>query len=226
MNQLLSIDGDKIVIEKLLLKETQGNIAHSGNLSVTGVAQFKDSVTIEQNLAVAGSIDVDTIRVKNLIKIDEAEQLDAFTYSGETPQALDNKGLVWKEAGGLHQFVFRSEPRRLFSTESIDIHKSARYQLGGEDVIIQGRLGNSIVHSKLRSVGVLESITVAGDVNLSETVFVKNSLGRIGVNTEQPNAALSVVDNLVEVVMLFFYPLLIIRLFIRFLILLIQLDSP
>jgi hypothetical protein len=200
MNQLLSIDGDKIVIEKLLLKETEGNIAHSGNLSVTGVAQFKNSVILEQNLAVAGSIDVDTIRVKNLVKLDEADQLDAFTYSGETAQSLDNKGLVWKEAGGLHQFVFKSEPRRLFSTESIDLHKSARYQLGGEDVIIQGRLGNSIVHSKLRSLGVLESITVAGDVNLSETVFIKNSLGRIGINNEQPNAALSIVDNLVEVI--------------------------
>ena len=47
MNNLLSIDGDKIVIEKLRVKFTEGPITHAGNLEVVGQSKFNDGVVVK-----------------------------------------------------------------------------------------------------------------------------------------------------------------------------------
>lgn len=206
MNQLLSIDGDKLVIDKLKVSATEGNVEHSGNLSVSenftsnGVSTFNNLVKITKNLSVKGIVEADTLIVKKIVREDAAEQLDAFTYTADNARALNGKGVTWKEKEALHQIIFRDEPNRFYSTDSIDLHKSAKFQIGGEDVLMQGRLGNGILHSKLRSVGVLDVLSVAGDVNLSDTVFVKNSVSRLGINTDQPKAALGVLDENVEII--------------------------
>lgn len=199
MNQLLSIVDDKIVIEKLRLKHLEGNVLHSGNLTVVGAAAFNDSVTLDKDLKVKGAIEVETLKVANLIT-DNAEQKDAFTFEAHSLNQLDGKGLLWHEPTMTHQFVLRDEPRRIWTTENIDLHRDAKFQIGGADVVLADRLGNAIVHSNLKTVGVLESLSVRGDVDLGDSIFINSSLGRLGLNTDQPNGALSVVDNLVEVI--------------------------
>lgn len=199
MNQLLSIVDDKIVIEKLRLKHLEGNVLHSGNLTVVGTANFNDSVTLEKNLTVKGVVEVDTLKVTNLVT-DTVDRADAFTFEAHSLKQLDGKGLLWHEPTMTHQFVLRDEPRRIWTTENIDLHRDAKFQINGADVITKDRLGNAIQHSNLRSVGPLESLTVTGNVNLGDSIFINSSLGRLGVNTDQPNGTLSVVDNLVEVI--------------------------
>jgi hypothetical protein len=206
MNQLLSIDGDKLVIEKLKISETEGNLQHTGSVSISenftsdGVSTFNSLVKITKNLSVKGIVEADTLIVKKIIREDAAEQLDAFTYTADNARALNGKGITWKEKDSLHQIIFRDEPNRFYSTDSIDLHKSGKFQIGGEDVLAQGRLGNSILHSKLRSVGLLDVLNVAGDVNLADVAFIKNSVSRLGINTDQPKSALGVVDGNVEIV--------------------------
>jgi hypothetical protein len=199
MNQLLSLDGDKIVIEKLRVKYTEGPLIHAGNLQVVGVSKFDDTVQFAKNIAVSGTAEIETLKVKNLIR-EEAEQIDAFTFQGANARELENKGLLWHEPDYTHQLVFKHEPRRLFSTESLDLHRSGNYQIDGVTVLTQAALGNTVVNSNLQSVGTLNGLKVRGNVDLAQTVFVNSALSRFGVNTDQPNGALSVVDNLVEVV--------------------------
>lgn len=199
MNQLLSIDGDKIVIEKLRIKHLEGTVLHSGSLQVVGTAKFDDSVSFAKNVTVAGTVEIDTLKVKNLVR-NEAEQIDAFTFEGANARELENKGLLWHEPDYTHQFVFKHEPRRLFSSESIDLHRSGTYQIDGVTVLTPESLGTRVVNSNLQTVGTLTGLKVRGNVDLAETVFVNSALSRFGVNTDQPNGALSVVDNLVEVV--------------------------
>ena len=94
MSQLLSIVDDKIVIEKLSLKYLEGNVMHVGNLDLKGGLKVVQSSTFDTNLQVRGTITADTIHVKHIIK-DESTQLDAFTFTSESEEALDGKGLVW-----------------------------------------------------------------------------------------------------------------------------------
>jgi hypothetical protein len=201
MSQLLSIVDDKIVIEKLSLKYLDGNVMHVGNLDLKGGLKVVQSSVFDTNLQVRGTITADTIHVKHIIK-DESTQLDAFTFTSETEEALDGKGLVWglNDNATFYQLVYKAEPRRLYSSESFDLNRNAKYQIDGIDVLMKDSLGNSIKQSKLTEVGVLTGLEVDGNANLGNTVIVNSYLNRVGVNTEIPKAALTVAENGIEIV--------------------------
>jgi hypothetical protein len=192
MNQLLSIVDDKLVINKLKLTYLEGNLIHAGHYNLQG-----DLST--DNINATGTITADTIRVKRIID-DSARQSDAFTFVGTDESQLDNKGLVWGVEDTYFQLVLRTEPRRIYSTETIDIASNKSYQIDGVDVLQKGRLGSSIKSSSLTEIGILEELNVDGNVNLGNTVIVNTYLNRVGINTEIPNAALSINENGIEVV--------------------------
>ena len=199
MSQLLSIVDDKIVIEKLSLKYLEGNVMHVGKLDIKGGLTVVQNSTFDSNLKVHGTLDVDTINVKNLNRGD-ASQIDAFTFTAENEDQLDGRGLVWGVGDTSYQFAFRAEPRRIYSSMSLDLDKQSKYQIDGVDVLMQDRLGNSIKRSKLTEVGTLTSLDVEGNSNLGNVVIVNSYLNRVGINTEIPNAALSVMENGIEIV--------------------------
>lgn len=201
MSQLLSIVDDKIVIEKLSLKYLEGNVMHVGNLDLKGGLKVVQSSTFDTNLQVRGTITADTIHVKHIIK-DESTQLDAFTFTSETEEALDGKGLVWglNDNATFYQLVYKAEPRRIYSSESFDLNRNAKYQIDGIDVLMKDSLGNSIKRSKLTELGVLTSLEVDGNANIGNTVIVNSYLNRVGINTEIPKAAFSVMENGIEII--------------------------
>lgn len=177
----------------------------SGNINVEGVlgaGKIVAAGTSEfANLKVNGRLEADTLTVKNIIS---EQNLETFTksvvFASRQLTDLDGKGLQWDSPDVSYQFVFKSEPRRIFSTETIDLYRGAKYQIEGIDVLEKTRLGNSVKDSNLRTVGPLESLRVVGETNLGDTIFI-NALGRLGVNTEEPNAVISAVDNNVEVML-------------------------
>lgn len=197
MNQLLSIVDDKIVIEKLNLRYLEGNILHAGNLNLRGTLSVGQAVTVEKDLTVTGTVKADTLHVKNLIT-DDARQTDAFTFNADEERQLSGKGLTWGIGDQEYQLVLKTEPRRIYSSESIDLNKNAKYQIDGIDVLLKDRLGSTITKSNITKLGVLESLDVEGNTNLSNTIIVNGYLNRVGINIEQPNGALSVVDGGVE----------------------------
>ena len=199
MSQLLSIVDDKIVIEKLSLKYLDGNTTHVGNMDIKGGLKVVQSVSFDTDLRVRGTLDVDTINVKNLNRGD-ASQLDAFTFSAEAESGLDGRGVVWGVGDTSYQLVFKAQPRRIYSSESFDIGKNSKYQIDGVDVLLKDSLGNSIKHSKLTEIGTLTGLEVDGNTNLGNTVIVNSYLNRVGINTEIPNAAFSVMENGIEIV--------------------------
>jgi len=177
----------------------------SGNINVEGVlgaGKIVAAGTSEfANLRVKGKLEADTLTVKNVIS---EQSLESFTksiaFASRQLSDLDGKGLQWDSPDVSYQFVFKSNPRRIFSTETIDLYRGAKYQIEGIDVLEKTRLGNSVRDSNLRTVGPLEELRVTGEVNLGDTVFV-NAVGRLGVNTQEPNAVISAVDNNVEVML-------------------------
>jgi hypothetical protein len=192
MNQLLSIVDDKIVINKLRLTYLEGNLIHAGHFNLQGDLSAS-------NITASGTITADTIRVKRIID-DSAQQTDAFTFVGTEESQLDNKGLVWGVEDTYFQLVLRTEPRRIYSSETIDIASGKSYQIDGVDALLKGRLGSSIKTSSLTEIGILNELNVDGNTNLGNTVIVNSYLNRVGINTEIPNAALSINENGIEVV--------------------------
>ena len=70
--------------------------------------------------------------------------------------------------------------------------------IDGEPLIDGSKLNYKITQSRLISVGTLENLSVSGEATINQTVNVKR--GRLGVNTESPEMALSIWDEEVSVV--------------------------
>jgi hypothetical protein len=67
----------------------------------------------------------------------------------------------------------------------------------GYPLLSGDRLSHGVTTSNLKQLGTLESLTVAGRTNLNNTVYVVKN--RLGINTEDPDSALSVWDEEVNV---------------------------
>lgn len=152
--------------------------------------------TIHGDTSVTGNLDVHgELKVKKLI-VDEISadlrnsRTESLEFEGDTSTAF-NTGLLWS-GPETKQFILRASPDRFWSTESIDLLKDRAYYIGGTYVIDSKSLGSSVRDSNLRKVGVLDNLTVSGDVTLGETIFFNSESDRFGVGTEAPNGKFSV----------------------------------
>ncbi len=204
MNQLLSIVDDKIVIEKLRVKFTEGPLTHAGSLNVVGDTTLDSGLTVAQNAKVNGSltantINVDTIKAKH-IECDERGGInDPFAFVANTELELDGKGFLYTDGLATRQFVYK-QGNKMFSSMNIDLARDRHYSIDGVPVIRATALGDNIVNSNLQSVGELNSLKVTGAVEIAEFAFFNPNHNRLGVNTDNPNAALGVFENNVDLV--------------------------
>jgi hypothetical protein len=79
-------------------------------------------------------------------------------------------------------------------TETFDIN---RLTIGQRSIIEGDTLTSAVINSQLQRVGVLKDLQTAGESLLSETLYTTNR--RVGINTMDPNTALSVWDEEVEI---------------------------
>lgn len=70
-------------------------------------------------------------------------------------------------------------------------------RIGGQTVLTNNALGNSVTQSVLRKVGELDELQVRGEALLSQTLYANQK--KVGINTLEPSAALSVWDEEVEI---------------------------
>ena len=111
-----------------------------------------------------------------------------------------NKGMLWSGNGHTKQFVLASEPDRFFSSESIDLAKDRSISINRVTVLNEKELGPSIVKSNLREVGRLKGLVVDGSVLINQYLYYDANTDRLGLGTDQPNAALSVAEDGIEVI--------------------------
>lgn len=78
--------------------------------------------------------------------------------------------------------------------EGVDV---ANLQVKGKPAFEDGKLANHIGDSNLRTVGMLKELQVQGEFFSSETLY--SSKNRVGINTMEPGAALTVWDQEVEI---------------------------
>lgn len=70
-------------------------------------------------------------------------------------------------------------------------------KLNGIDLVVDNRLDNAILESNLQKVGVLHELMVRGETLLYNTLYTGSR--RVGINTMEPNSALSIWDEEIDI---------------------------
>jgi hypothetical protein len=108
---------------------------------------------------------------------------------------IDAASLAVKDK--LDQTLFTGYSDIIFKTiqsEGINLDKITQ---GGKEVVTGNKLGYHIVDTNIQRLGMVKDFQTQGENYLSETLYVTN--GRVGINTMEPSAALSIWDAEVEI---------------------------
>ena len=132
------------------------------------------------------ALTVDDMRMQSLSSVEF--QADANGVYG--------KGLQWKGAGPTKQMVYRSNPDRIWTDESIDIGSEAAYMIGNTPVLRMGELGAGVRMSSLITTGTLQNLNTSGNLNIDGYVFYNTDSESFAIGTEAPNGkfALATLD--------------------------------
>jgi len=115
-------------------------------------------------------------------------------------QADDNgvygKGLQWKGQGPTKQLIYRANPDRIWTDDSIDLGQDSAYMIGNTPVLFQTELGGSVRTSSLVQVGTLQNLRTSGNLSIDDFVFYNSDSESFAIGTESPNGkfALATLD--------------------------------
>ena len=123
-------------------------------------------------------------------------ELSYLKFNGD----IEGKGLIWQGNGYTKQLVWNTNPERFFSSETIDVAKGKHFSVNNIKVLSDIELGATVTKSNLREVGRLRGLIVDGSVSINDYLFYNATSDRLGLGTEEPNAALSIADDGVEIV--------------------------
>ena len=187
MSQLFTILDDKIVINKAVLRYLEGPTTLSGALEVNG------GQTIRDNLVVNGRIIVDVIEANQIINRSTGGG-DSTSFTASEEAGLNGQGVTWTVGESESTLVYRPG-NRLYTNMHLDLEAGRAFKIDNIEVLTSNTLGSSVSRSSLRQVGPLNNLTVVGNVEIGQFVYVDSDTGRVGFGTESPNGSFSIVDN-------------------------------
>jgi len=175
----LTIQDSIVQLVTSVLENSTGAFSHTGDYAING------------------TLTADTISVKKLIT-EDGPLVDFGNWVVNTEEELNGQGFNWTWGTGSAQLQFRTG-NRLWSSASFDLQSDQTYKIDSVPVITASSLGDSIVNSKLKSIGTLNSLKVSGDASLGDFFFVNSTFNKIGIGTEDPSASITILDNNVEI---------------------------
>jgi hypothetical protein len=146
----------------------------------------------------AKTVRADILEVKEIRADIKFEKDQSLTFGGES---IAGKGLLWAGSGNTKQLVFQPNPDRLFSSESIDIGRGKHLSINGVKVLDHEELSSAVTKSGLRELGRLKGLIVDGSVTINEFFFYNATSDRLGIGTDVPKAALTVAEDMIEVML-------------------------
>ena len=157
------------------------------------------------DLTLQGTLSAQTVKAAVLevgelradIQLDKTSPLE---FKAGSDGMLYGKGLLWSGQGYTKQFIF-SKPDHFFSSETISVDKGKGFSVGGASVLTETELGPTVSKSSLREVGRLKGLIVDGGVVIDSYIVYNNLTSRLGLGIEEPNAALSVAEDGIEVML-------------------------
>jgi hypothetical protein len=109
------------------------------------------------------------------------------------------RGIIWTYDGKTKQIVLHDNGK-FFVSENVDLATDKALMIGGAKVLDINTLGPSIQKSNLRELGRLKGLVVDGSVSINQNLYYNSSLNRLGLGTNEPNAAIGILENGVELV--------------------------
>lgn len=149
-----------------------------------------DHVVVENNFTAKDINAVNSITVKDLVvkgSINTDNRAWQELANAVGTKAFEKLDAKWKDA-------LVEQVKESITEQGIDF-KNVR--VDGELLVANGKLAQSITESNLRSVGTLSKLTVTGETTLNDTVSVTKK--RVGINTQEPDMALSIWDEEVTI---------------------------
>lgn len=137
-------------------------------------ASIKGKLSIDGDLVLKGTINEDSPAVDTLTKLTSE-----------------------KVKEGLDQELFQRYSDLItknINEQGLDLDKITQ---GGREVLAGNQLGYHIVDSNLQRLGMVRDLQTQGEAYLCETLYVTSH--RVGVNTMEPDSALSIWDEEVEI---------------------------
>lgn len=197
-----SLTGDHINGGKIQNFASTGIVdnASKTQLTITDDSVHISSLTADyiENLTVSGILKTKVLEVDELRADIKFEKDIPIVFSGDN---IDGKGLLWTGKGYTKQFIFASNPDRFFVSEDIDLARGKGITVNNIKLINESELGPTIIKSNLREVGKLKGLIVDGNFCLDQYVFYDNATSRVGIGTDQPNGAVSIAEDGVEVIL-------------------------
>ncbi len=197
--QQIAINDNGVVLTKLRLDRILGDLTVENKVNSTEV---NTGVVNATTINVTNEITATTIRAKRIITEQDQDSYNkAITFYGTNRQDLDGKGMLFSQPDFTHQFIFKADSQRLFSTESIDLYRGRAYQINGVPVLEEGRISDSVTSSNLTKVGTLLGLKIDGNISVGQTFYANDLYNRVSVNTEQMLSAVTIQDAGVLIVL-------------------------
>lgn len=173
-------------------------------ISQDGIAvkKFSEGFTVNGNIQAEDArvkvLKADVIQADNIIGTIEYANDVPIVFTGKT---LEGKGMLWSGQGHTKQFIYNANPDRFFASEHIDLARGKSITINNIKVIDEKELGPTVTKSSLREVGHLKGLVVDGSLSVAQAMVYDANSNRLGIGTDSPNAAVSVVDEGVEIVL-------------------------
>jgi len=161
------------------------NIFEPLKFSTQGI---NDLATQETLIVSNGKITVDTVEAKK-----------AVSFAGNSFADVEGKGVQWTDGRKTKTLTLKKSA--LYANMSLNLETEQQYMIDNVSVLSFTDLGPTVTKSNLRSVGTLRNLTVSGNASFGEFAYLIDDLNRIGINTEQPGAAIGIRENGTELVL-------------------------
>jgi hypothetical protein len=159
-------------------------------------AQQPELTVLDENVVVENCLTANRIEVVTSAKIKELTVTGSINTDNRAWQTLsediskktlDRLSTEWKES-------LIADIESKIREHGIDF---AQVQIDGVRVVVGDTLSRKITNSNLQSLGALNELRVTGEAHIYNTVSVLNK--RLGINTQEPEMALSVWDEEVSI---------------------------
>lgn len=155
------------------------------------VKTIPNALNVQGTLSVDGEITATRLNVNEINADVRNERTSPLEFRDEKGKVPYNKGLLFSGGAYTKQFVLQGGQDRFWSSESIDIHSSKEYRIGNEVVLTANSLGTGIVNSNLRSVGLLDNLSVGGHFNVDEYFKYNADTQQVSIGAEEANGMLT-----------------------------------
>ena len=144
-----------------------------------------------------GTLTADTINVKTLVT-EAGAPVELGSWSGNTEADIHGRGVSWTWGQGSTQLMYRNG-NKLWTNAQLDLASGSNYSIDNTVVLSINSLGPTVQTSRLTRVGTLQSLAVSGDTNLGDFAFFNSTFNRMGIGNEEPNAAIDILENNVNI---------------------------